>query len=109
MSDLGVQVSKIFGSCRFSIKLAAGWRTGDALLLELKGGQGRQCLRLFYIRYSRDTAGRQCLFPLAQRLHSSKQCQNMVYLQPESQGWIGDRGTEERREWKYCTWEIKGT
>lgn len=49
MSDLGVHVSMIFGSCMFLVKLVAGWKTGGALLLEQKGEQGWQCLRLFYI------------------------------------------------------------
>lgn len=34
---------------------------------------------------------------------------NKAKTQPALRGWIGDRGMEERREWKYRTWEIKGT
>lgn len=77
-------------------------------MLELEEGEGWQCLRLFCIHKNIDKAARQCLCPLAQHLYSSKQSQDMVYPQPESQGLVGDRGTEERGGWKYCMWEIKG-
>lgn len=65
-------------------------------MLALEEGEGWQCLRLFCIHKNIDKAARQCLCPLAQHLYSSKQSQDMVYPQPESQGLVGDRGTEER-------------